>query len=53
MPHFSSILNNIYTDVYTRKTHNQKVVVHKENMLCTALPTLADNATYRGSRKTD
>jgi hypothetical protein len=53
IPHFSSILNNLCTEAYTRKTHNEKVVLHKEKLLFTALPTLADSATYRGSRKTD
>jgi hypothetical protein len=52
IPHFSSILNNLSPEVYTRKTHNKKVKVHKNKMLFSALPILADSAIYRGSGKT-
>jgi hypothetical protein len=51
-PHLSSILNNLSPEVYTQKTHIKKVILRRDNSLCTVLPTLADSATYRGSGKT-
>jgi hypothetical protein len=38
-------LNNFSSQVYTQKTHNKKIILHREKMLCTALPSLADSAT--------
>jgi hypothetical protein len=54
IPHFSSISNNLSPEVYSRKTHNENVILHREKMLCTALPTLANSGTtWKRAKLTD